>query len=437
MSDKKENKVTTYLKKEKCWQLNLRRGNLQPVPDPRPTKIALGKKKGQVVMIQPRTSGFKTEQEALDFYAYYLKESKNVDLSLAPQEKMEYITALNKLKDANITDISVLEIVQEYVKNRPAVTVEMTLWECYEEFMADLARLLADENKSAKTLKGYRDLKPAFAPFWETKMYELEQPTVAESLAKHINENWAHVTARTLQNTFVRAKRVLNWCVEKKYLTKQPLHTGLTKVEGLKNKRPYILTVEETERILETARATDNKYGLLNFWVIHIFCGLRPSEFTRLTWGNVKTESKNPFILVPEESTARNIDPRKIELKNYPNILEWLKICDRTKPFFRYETDSNGDIGRMFYKNRKSILDEAGIPTGKERKKYDDCGRHSCATYLYEKGASQKDISKRLGNTTKVLRKYYISSHVTEEEAERYFKVLPIKSEDKLVQFAG
>ena len=90
------------------WQVDYR-GNVPPVLDPRPTKAAKG------LYIQARTT-FNTKAEAYDFDDYVQREKSNVDLSMTPEQKVMYKQATSELHIAGITDVGILEIVQNYIK---------------------------------------------------------------------------------------------------------------------------------------------------------------------------------------------------------------------------------------------------------------------------------------------------------------------------------
>ena len=152
----------------------------------------------------------------------------------------------------------------------------------------------------------------------------------------------------------------------------------------------------------------------------------------------MKIDTAKPFVQIPPKAIARKKEPRKIQLEKYPSIIEWFKICDRSRPLFGFEL-VDGDINRTFYDKREKVMIAAGLYAegdGEEpRSIFNDFGRHSCATYLYEAGASMSAITKRLGNSKPVLWDHYISSSKTEEEANEYFAIMPMNDDEKMVQF--
>lgn len=418
------------------WQVDYR-GDVPPVLDPRPTKAAKG------LYIQARTT-FNTKAEAYDFDDHVEKERRNVDLTMTPADRIMFKQASSELQNAGITDVSILDIVKEYIENKPKVDVNKTIISCIEEFLDEYKSDAEKNHGSSRTFGGYRILRDLFGPFHSVLVTKMQQPDLARKVANHIRSkaDAEGRSPRTLKNYYKKAKRLFSWCIEKEYLTQQPLHKGLTIVKGLQNDTPpRVLTPEETRQVMYSAQATDKDYNLLPFFVLHVFCGLRPSELHRLSWNNVKLNTADPFVQIPSKATARSKKPRKIPLKKFPATIEWLKVCDRTKPIFPFKEGADGNTDRMFYIKRDKVLIAAGLyneeSKGEEVSQFNDFGRHSCGTYLLAGEYSAADTSKRLGNSEQVLRDHYEDGNATEEEAKEYFSIMPMNSDEKLVKFAG
>jgi integrase len=423
-----------------AYQVSYRKGGVPHVLDPRPTKAAKG------LLVQPRTtfSGKTAKQDAYDFDDYVQREKQNVDLSMTPAQKIEYKSCQAELEKKGITDITILEIVQNHVKNRPKVVSNKLVSEVIEEFISEYQKDAENNHGSYKTSKGYKTLRADLEPFLMMKIGELQQPEVAKRIARHIRKRGREHKPKpwkptTLHNHFIKVKSFLNTCVDHGYLSSQPLTKIDVEVKGKGNDEELrILTPDEAQKVMYAAQETDKELGLLPFFILHVFCGIRPIEATRLTWDNVKIDTAKPFVQIPPKAIARKKEPRKIQLEKYPAIIEWFKICDRSRPLFGFEL-VDGDINRTFYDKREKVMIAAGLYAegdGEEpRSIFNDFGRHSCATYLYEAGASMSAITKRLGNSKPVLWDHYISSSKTEEEAHEYFAIMPMNDDEKMVQF--
>ena len=143
--------------------------------------------------------------------------------------------------------------------------------------------------------------------------------------------------------------------------------------------------------------------------------GLRPSEIERLDWKDFDLDDNT--LRVPQCETGKNKRTRRIDLT--PQVLEWLDKCDRSKPIYP----------PAYNKRRRIVLTMARIldpnASTDEKKKLADICRHSCGSYMYQAGWTEKQITARLGHTSEVFRHFYQNCDVRESEAIRYFKIRP------------
>lgn len=425
-----------YLKNRKRWQVDFNT-KIPQVKDP----------DGNGEMVGRRTSHFKTEEEALDWLARVRKAQTNTDLDMCSADRIEYRTAKDKLIEKGFDDTSLVDVVTDWLKYRSRIISDKTVFECYQLWIEAYEKKAKDTTRSGSTTDDLKRIRPALEPFFDNNIGDFEQPQVAEELAKHIRTHWKDNKPVTLRNTFTKAVQFLHWCKRKdiKLLpaeTPNPLE-DLSEVEVPLGDPPYIVSVEEAREIMHTAHLTDSRCHLLPYMILHCLCGLRPSEVVGMKWEHIHLEDQNePFVYVPLRATGKNKRARKVMLKEFPAVVEWFKVCDWSKPLFPYKRNENGKMDRNFYDKRRIVLDEAVVLTQDAKKdssnKYDDFGRHSCATYLYAAGYNQKTITERIGNSSKVLMKHYLNSEsATESQAKEYFSIMPIKSEDKLVNFSG
>jgi integrase len=304
------------------------------------------------------------------------------------------------------------------------------------------------ETRSGNTGSDVKRIERFLEPHFHQNISILEMPSVAEELVQQVrlDAEERELKPVSLRNNLTKLNQFVNWLKRKdvkllSYETPNEFE-GLIKVEVPLGDAPYILTPLEMKEIIETARLTNDRCHLLPFFILHCFLGCRPSELIGMTWDNVKVDDTDePFVLIPQRKTGKNKRPRRVVLTDFPAVVEWLCVCDRSKPFFPYKKDKNDKMERNFYDKRRIVLAEAVVlpleATIEESKKYDDCGRHSCATYLYAGKWDAKTIADRLGNTTKVLLNHYIENDKSKSEAVEYFSISPSKSDQKLVKFAG
>ena len=408
----------TYLKNRKVWQVDF--GTKVPqVKDP----DGNGKKVGR------RTSRFKTKAEAEDWEARVKLALNNIDLDLNATERIEYRSSKDKLAENGFEGTSLLDVVNDWLKYRNRIISDKSVLQSYDLWIESYKSKVINSTRSESTGDDVERIRPALEPFFDLNIGELEQPQVAEALAKHIRIKWEGKKPRTLRNTFTKTNQFINWCKRKdvKLLpnnTPNPLD-DLSEVEVPDSSAPYVLSIIEAREVLHAAHITDSNLHLLPFMILHCLCGLRPSEVHGMTWDNIHLDDPTePFVYVPERLTGKNKRPRKLFLNDFPSVTEWFKVCDWSKPLFPYEKKD-----RKFHIRRRTLLSEAVIlPVDapiEESSNFDDFGRHSCATYLYALGYNQKTISDRIGNSSKVLMKHYINNEVTKSQAQEYFNIMP------------
>lgn len=93
---------------------------------------------------------------------------------------------------------------------------------------------------------------------------------------------------------------------------------------AVNDRSPSILTVEEAERLICTAAATDSKLGLLGYVTLGLFAGIRRAEIERLDWSAVKWERRMVTI---DGSIAKTGSIRNVALAE--NAMEWLRLTIR------------------------------------------------------------------------------------------------------------
>lgn len=408
-----------YVQSDKAWQVCCRDEPCELIPDPRPTKG------GKHI---PKRRNFKKKPDALQYMEYVRQQKLNLNISLSPSEKIEYKKVTDMLKDAKI-ETSLIDIVSEYIRHRPIKT-DKTVGQCYDEFIAWYAERVEKGITKKKTHKSIQRCRPALEPFFDRNISDFENPMVAKELANHIRSHWGKLDPSSLDKGFSTTKTFLGWCKKREYLSKQPLHDGLTEVDGLKkNEAVNVLTPDEARRILHVAQQTDDSLGMLTYWIINLLVGTRPGELEALDWKNINIDDEgDEFIFIGDGKTAR---PRRIHLDEFPTVIKWLRLCDRTKPIFP----------KNFYNRRTEVLKSAGLfsdkPTTEERNRCKNIGRHSVATYLRIGGASQHTIATRVGNSVPVLEQHYQNNARRKSEAKEYFIIEPLNLDENIVKFGG
>ena len=359
---------------------------------------------------------------------------------MSGNERIDYIQAKRVLEDAGFAEKSLEDVAKDWVKFRNKVLSNATIEECYNQWIDSYVKKQENKTRSGQTGENNERAKKHLLPYFHLQIGEFLWPHVAEKFANEFEQK-TFESLVTKKNDWAKCKQFFNWCRKPhvKHLPKNepnPLD-DLIEIETVNSPAPYIMTPDEIESVLNAAYQTDEKLNLLPFFILNLLCGIRPSEAQAITWDCIRIDdSKEPLVHIPERDTGKNKEPRTFDLIKFPNVVEWFKLCDRTRPLFPFPKQQKRDkVSKRYNKNRQLVFETAGI---KLDRKYNDCGRHACATYMYKgiEGFTVSDITERLGHSGKMLMKHYKNGNVLKSDAERYFKIYPVKVRDKLVKFA-
>lgn len=431
----------SYLKKRKVWQVDFNT-KIPDIKDPDGNGEGIGRR----VTYSPKYGRFNTKDDAESWLARVRLAEKNQVLSMSNGDKIIFQQATDKLKEAGFDDVSLNDVVDYYLKYNTSTKSDKTVGECYELWLESYAKKQKANTRSGSTGSDVKRIVRFIKPYFDQNVSVLDMPEVCESIASHVRTDLEDKKPTTVRNAFTKLKQFINWMKRKdvKLLTSEITNQldDLSEVEVPVRKAPHFLAPHEARELMHTALLTDERCNLLPFFIFHCFLGCRPSELLGVSWKDVKLEDANePFVLIPERVTGKNKRPRKVKLDKFPAIVQWLKMCDWSKPLFPFKLDSDGKMERKFYEKRRIVLAEAVLlpldAPEEESDKFDDIGRHTCATYLYQGDWDAKTIADRLGNTEKVLLRHYLNMGATVSESKEFFSIVPEKAERKLVQFVG
>ena len=192
------------------------------------------------------------------------------------------------------------------------------------------------------------------------------------------------------------------WAVRKDHASANPMDK-LERHE-VPTKTPEIFTVDETRRVLEAAHLNPS-LGLLPYYSVGLFSGVRIEELERVTWEMFDWEEHS--IRMPGEATKTG-QPRM------PEIIPVLRAAI-------HDLAATGPIVSLvnLRKRREKLLSLAGI-TNKR-----NALRHSFSSYHAAKYENPGKLQMLLGQKTpSVLWDHYVTA-TRKTDAEKYFALLP------------
>jgi integrase len=199
-----------------------------------------------------------------------------------------------------------------------------------------------------------------------------------------------------------------NWCVKRGYMTESPAEPLDPIIVDYRP--PGILTVDQCRRVM--AASLDEKIkGVIPFMTLALFCGIRPHEILRLTWGNV---DMNRAIVTISGAQSKVRERRIVPIQ--PNAIEWLKL--------------GGDLPPTNWEERRDVARKiSGIPWPH------DCMRHSYASYRMAIVKNAHQVCDEMGNSPDILLRDY-RELVLEEDAKMFWLITPESVRDLTIREA-
>ncbi len=231
-----------------------------------------------------------------------------------------------------------------------------------------------------------------------------------------------------------------NYCVDKGWLESSPIvGIKVPKACGDEVSLPEIYTPEQAESLLQAAQLLDDQRSAgsppaVPFFVLGLFCGLRPAEVGRLDWKHfIWNEDGTVEINVNDKRST--VKRRTIEVPK--NAVTWLSL-------YRKEE------GPVWGKNGRKILDQvyaiAGYKAPKSSIPKDGSGpleglkqecessdrpvrihdglRHSAVTYRLKVLQEPGKVALWSGHSESVMHKHY-KGLCSDTEAKKFWNIVP------------
>jgi integrase len=319
---------------------------------------------------------------------------------LTPADEQQAEAALRLLREANL-NVQLSVVVGEYIqriKDRNASKTLGFVWDSY--------------------LKVPRK-KPLGRPyltsmrFAKDKLSSLHDMLVADITTEQIENCLMGLASSYQEATLTRVKAVLNYALEKRWLTQNPA-SACDFVHVTKTSDVEIYTIDQIRTLLTT---TAELYpDLVPTVAIMAFAGVRPDvedgEITKLEWEHIILKDRQKRIELPARITKT---ARLRTIKIRPPLVSWLE----------WHISTNGSVEGLVspyrgtgLRNRlRNIFKKANLD------RVQDGLRHSFASYLVPIDGKES-VSLELGHqgSLEVMDKHYRRS-VTRSVANKFWKL--------------
>ena len=324
---------------------------------------------------------FKTKtqaQEALRMFAEEVKENGKVWAQISPRKRASAVAILKDMSTHGVT----LADVWAYYKDRHKPSSGRSLGEVRIEF-------LKSKESSGVSAKYLEQLKVYL------RLFCLDREEIEISEVDHLMvEQWLESRKEapaTRQTGINRLSSLFSFCVRRGYVDSNPLK----RVERVRvpHVDPEILTVEECQRLVNTAAESDK--GMLTYLGLALFCGIRPDEALRIESKEIDLD-RGLIFLKAEKSKVRN-----------------RRIVTLTKPAIQCIQDGGAVPKKNFKRRFNKLRKDAKI-----EKWPHDALRKTAASHFYNIYGIEK-ATEQLGHSAGVLLRVY-RELVSKEETERW-----------------
>jgi integrase len=277
----------------------------------------------------------------------------------------------------------------------------------FEEYLA------MPKKRSAKYSKDLKETGESMRPLDETLVSEISPQAIEKMLSGY---------APSTRNAKLRILRaVFNLGVKRKYVRESPI--ARLDFAQLETREVEVFTVHQARSLFQAA--LDYDLPMLPWFVFGLLCGIRPDgELWKLDWDSVHFAEKQ-VVIPPEVSKTKR--RRFVDLS--PNAAAWLDEYRQRGGAF------SGKIAvrpkSTLIKRRKQVQTKAGVHEWIQQGM-----RHSYCSYWLAKHEDVNKLVLQSGHTD--AQTMWDSYHrgVTKAEAEKFWSIVPVKADEKIIAFA-
>ena len=314
-------------------------------------------------------------------------KQNNINTTLTQEQVNDATAAFDKIPK----DVSLSQIVDFYLNHKPQE--EKSVQDAYEHYLAEKERVGLSNNTT-------REIKSIMKPLVKGYSYKLTSSIQEADLAKFIQKG--KVAPQTQNNRQKVYHKFFNFCLKQDWISENPLR----KYEKIKivHDTVRVFTPKEARTVIETVAQKDHE-PLLPYITLMMFCGLRNSEASKLSWDKIHFDGDTVNVYI-DAKIAKTASRRCITAQK--NAARLLKYCK----------DKN--LTETHPKNFRKRFDRLKAAT--EIEWSSNILRHTFGSYRYASSENAEATSKDMGNSPTVLKKYY-DGLATKSDAEKFFEL--------------
>jgi integrase len=340
---------------------------------------------------------FTSEDRAAYFKALELIQDSKKNLVLVASEYMEAV----RLLPASAT---LVEACRDYSNRNSEVKCDLQVPKLAEMYIEYL-------KKGRRSIRHVQTQKSRTTRF--AKAFNCFPKSIQREAIELFLDNLA-VSPETRKKEIQAISQFTNWMIRLKYAPKD-LAEEIKSLQKpvTKDSQITIWSVDEISEILN-----NSPKECIPYLVIGAFCGLRPSEILRANWSHI-TSCGGYFEVIGEKGnksrrTVPLSEAAKAWLADHKKISGPISPNPRSSKVHKLIKDS---INRIRLKENQ-----------KEFNWKSNALRHSYGSYRVSIIKNIPQVAYEMGNSSRMIQTHYLHV-VTPEEGQRYFSILPKKSD--------
>lgn len=256
---------------------------------------------------------------------------------------------------------------------------ELTFAEIYRLEMAEHAAKI-----SPKTVNGYKSAYQHCKALWSMKIKGIKVSDLQAVIAGCGTGQPTQKKVRQIMHNVYR------YAVKYQLISASSDLSGYVDIDKLKRKYKKVpFNTRQLNRVKQIADSNDVLAPWAKCIVMMCYCGTRPSEFLAILKTDVKLRQRYFLVRDSKTEAGRNRSV-PISKKVLPYYEWWLSQAGRTLVAMDGKPVSYSRFLKLFYR----VCDAARC-----KHKPHEC-RHTCATWLDDKGANKLSIKRILGHAT-------------------------------------
>jgi len=371
--------------------------------------------------IRRKFSDIKKATQQGEIAAAKIASGELAALTFTSEDRSTYFKALELIQDSKKNLILVASEYMEAVRLLPASTTLIEACRDYSNRNSEvkchlqvpkLAEMYIDYLKNGgRSIRHVQTQKSRTTRF--AKAFNCLPKSIQREAIELFLDNLA-VSAETRTKEIQAISQFTNWMIRLKYAPKdlseeiKALQKPITKDSQI-----TIWSVDELAEILN-----NSPKDCIPYLVIGAFCGLRPSEILRANWSHITSCGGHFEVIGEKGKKSRRTVPLSEAAKAW--LADHKKASGPISPYPR---------SNKVHKLIKDSINQIRLKWNKKAFTWkDNALRHSYGSYRVSVIKNIPQVAYEMGNSSRMIQTHYLHV-VTPEEGQRYFSILPKKSD--------